>query len=234
MKKFNVASIETFGLLDGPGIRVVIFLQGCHLRCKFCHNPETWSLKTGKSYSLEELVNFIKKYKSYFKNTGGVTFSGGEPLIQTDNLIELCKCLKKEAIHIALDTSGVGNGNISLLLDYVDLVLFSIKSHNSIEYKDMTGIKIEKSEEFIKLCNEKNKKIWIRHVIIPGYNDDFKYMDELKKYIKQINNVEKIELLPYHNMAIKKYEELNMNYILKSVDNMNVKKCEELYQYLIK
>lgn len=234
MKKYNIASIETFGLLDGPGIRVVIFFQGCHLRCKFCHNPETWDMKNEKIYSLEELVDFILRYRSYFSKNGGVTLSGGEPLVQTNNLIDLCKRLKKEKIHIALDTSGVGNGDVSSLLDYIDLVLFSIKSYDPIEYKKITGINMNKSEEFIDLCNLKEKKIWIRHVIIPNYNDNYEYIDQLKIYLNKIKNIEKIELLPYHNMAIKKYRDLNLDYIMEDVDNMDIKKCEELYYYLIK
>ena len=139
MIKGSVDSIETFGLVDGPGIRTVVFLTGCKLRCKYCHNPEMWHL--GKyNYTPSELAERILRNKNYFqRNNGGVTFSGGEPLLQSKFIIEVCKILKKENIHVALDTAGVGNGDYEEVLKYVDLVLLDIKHTNSIEYKELTG-----------------------------------------------------------------------------------------------
>lgn len=232
MIKFNISSIETFGLLDGPGIRVVLFLQGCNLRCKFCHNPETWSTKENNIYELEQLVKFILKYKDYFKNNGGVTLSGGEPLLQTNNLILLCQKLKENNINIALDTAGIGVGNIEKLLNYIDLILFSIKGLDDLEYKEIAKASKEKSDDFLTLCIKKQKKIWLRHVIIPNYNDTFEYIDLFYNYIKDIPNVDKIELLPYHNMANKKYIELNLENKMVNTNNMSITKCKDLEVYL--
>ena len=169
--KASIDSIESFGLVDGPGIRCVVFFTGCKLRCKYCHNPEMW--KKGKeNYTPEELVNKIKRYKPYFKNSGGVTFSGGEPLLHSDFIIETAKLLKKENIHIALDTAGVGNGNYEELLKYIDLVILDIKHTNPQGYKNVTGSQINEVEEFIKVLNKANKPIWIRQVIIPEITDN--------------------------------------------------------------
>ena len=234
MINFNISSIETFGLVDGPGIRVVIFFQGCNLRCKFCHNPETWSSVDNKLYTLDELVEFILRYKSYYKTTGGVTFSGGEPLLQADKLIILAKKLKQNGINIALDTCGVGKGDIDNLLNYIDLVIFSIKGINEIEYKNITTHSSNKSNEFIKLCITKNKPLWLRHVIIPEYNDTHEYIDKLFNYIKVIPNVEKVELIPYHNMAIEKYKSLGIKNNMANISNMDKEKCLKLEEYLKK
>ena len=184
--KASIDSIETFGLVDGPGIRVVVFFSGCKLRCKYCHNPEMW--KKGKeNYSPEELVEKIKRYQPYFKSNGGVTFSGGEPLLHSDFIIETAKLLKKENIHIALDTAGVGNGNYKELLNYIDLVLLDIKHTNPINYKELTGLEMKEIENFISDVNESNKKVWIRQVIIPDITDNKEYIDNLIEYLKHIN-----------------------------------------------
>ena len=149
MIKGSVDSIETFGLVDGPGIRTVVFLNGCKLRCKYCHNPEMWNLKEC-NYTPDDLAKEIIKNKNYFKrNNGGVTFSGGEPLLQSDFIIEVAKILKKENIHITIDTAGVGNGNYDKILKYVDLVLLDIKHTIPIKYKDLTGYDIDESLDFI-------------------------------------------------------------------------------------
>lgn len=229
----KISKIETMGLVDGPGIRTVVFLQGCPLRCLFCHNPEMWKIDGGTECSVEDLVNTIRRYKNYYGENGGVTFSGGEPLTQIDFLLEICDLLKKWGINICLDTSGVGN-NYEKLLDYVDLIILDIKHIDSEEYTKLTGYPIEKSLEFIDICNKKNKKIWIRQVIVPGINDNIEYILKLKEFIKKIKNVEKIELLPYHTMAINKYGELNIEYPLRGIKAMDRAKCEELEKILIK
>ena len=153
----SIDSIETFGLVDGPGIRVVVFFNGCKLRCKYCHNPEMWTKKEN-NYTPQELVDKIKKYKSYFKKNGGVTFSGGEPLLHSKFIIETAKLLKEENIHIALDTSGVGLGDYNELLPYIDLVILDIKHTEPLGYKELTNLEISEVEEFIKelfeACNE--------------------------------------------------------------------------------
>ena len=191
--KGSIDSIETLGLVDGPGIRTVVFLNGCKLRCLYCHNPEMWKIKD-YNMTVDELVNKILRY---YKDNGGVTFSGGEPLLQSDYLLEVCKRLKKEKINIALDTAGVGNYN-EKLLDYIDLIIFDIKAVKSDDYNYITGYKIDESLKFLNKCQEKNIKMWIRQVIVPKINDNEKNILELKKFISKLKNVEKVELLPYH------------------------------------
>ncbi len=233
MKKCNLASIdsiETAGMLDGPGIRTIVFFNGCKLRCKYCHNPETW--KMGKlDYDVEKLFNKIIRNKPYFKNGGGVTLSGGEPLLQKEFIIELCKKLKDDNIHIALDTAGVGNGNYEELLSLVDLVIMDVKHVDYDEYLNLTGVDIKFSLEFFDTLIKNNKNIWIRQVIIPGYNDNKEYVDKLIEFLRGIPNIEKVEFLPYHSYGKSKYKELNIKYIYENMDDMNFDDCELLYQY---
>ena len=227
----SVNSIETFGLVDGPGIRTVVFFNGCKLRCKFCHNPEMLK-RLEDNTSIDELYNKILRSKPYFKNNGGVTFSGGEPLLHIDFLIPLCKKLKEDNIHIALDTAGVGLGDYEELLKYIDLVILDIKDYRRDYYKDMTGYDIDDYNFFLSEVQRLNKKLWLRQVVTPGYTDSMEYMQGLKEYISNIKNVERIELLPYHTMAIDKYKKLNMEYKLKGVPEMDKKKCEEFEKFL--
>ena len=232
MIKGKINSIETLGLVDGPGIRFVVFMQGCPLRCKFCHNPETWILNEYKEeYTKEELMDKILKYKSYFKDTGGVTFSGGEPLLQKEFLLEILKLCKENDIHTCIDTAGTIL-DCEDILKYTDLVIFDIKGTNKDNYKNMTSYNIENSLKFISLCNDMNKKIWIRAVIVPGINDNEDYINDLIKVIKQIKNVENIELLPYHTIGVHKYNDLGINYILNNVPDMDKEKCKQLEKKL--
>ena len=234
MIKGSVNKIETLGLVDGPGIRTVVFLSGCKLRCKYCHNPEMWKLQN-PNYTPEELVKKIIKNKPYFiSSNGGVTFSGGEPLLQSDFLIEVCKLLKKENIHIALDTAGVGNGNYKEILSYVDLILFDIKHITKEGYKNLTGNNIDESLKFIEELNKSGKPVIIRQVIVPGIMDNEEYLKGLKEQIKKIKNIQKIEFLPYHTLGIEKYKELGLTYPLENVPAMDNQKCQELYQKFIK
>lgn len=236
MKKYNlgsISSIETMGLSDGPGIRTVIFLNGCKLRCLYCHNPETWNLKEG-NITKEELVNKILRYKPYYKNGGGVTFSGGEPLLQINFLCEVCEELKKHDINITLDTAGVGIGRYEELLKYIDLVILDIKALTKEKYKNLTGYDISEFYDFLNICIKLEKKLWLRQVIIPGINDNIEYIKELSQFIKNIKGVEKIELLPYHTMGISKYKELNISYPLENVEAMDKKRCKELEELLKK
>ena len=227
----SVNSIETFGLVDGPGIRTVVFFNGCKLRCKFCHNPEMLK-RLEDNTSIDELYNKILRSKPYFKNNGGVTFSGGEPLLHIDFLIPLCKKLKEDNIHIALDTAGVGLGDYEELLKYIDLVILDVKDYRRDYYKDMTGHDIDDYNYFLSEVQRLNKKLWIRQVVTPGYTDSMEYMKGLKEYISNIKNVERIELLPYHTMAIDKYKKLNMEYKLEGVPEMDKNKCEEFEKFL--
>ena len=234
MIKGNVSKIETLGLVDGPGIRTVIFLSGCKLRCKYCHNPEMWKMQE-PNYTPEELAKRIIKNKAYFKrNNGGVTFSGGEPLLQSEFIIEVCKILKKENIHIALDTSGVGNGNYQEILSYIDLVLLDIKHITKKGYKELTGMNIDKSQKFINSLNESGKPVIIRQVIIPGITDNEEYLNGLKEELKKINNIIKIEFLPYHTLGIEKYHKLKIKYPYEGLKAMDNQECQKLYQKFIK
>lgn len=232
MTKGSIDSFETFSTLDGPGIRTVVFLNGCKLRCLFCHNPEMWNLKE-KNFTPEEVAQKILRNKPYFKNGGGVTFSGGEPLLQIDFLIETCKLLKHENIHIALDTAGVGLGDYDEILSLVDLVIFDIKALDDVNYMEMTGNKISESLKFLECCQKHNKKMWIRQVIVPGINDSEAYIDSLAHFIKKLKNIEKIELLPFHTMAYEKYKKLNLDNPLKDKVNMDKEKCNKLEKILL-
>lgn len=223
-----VESIESMGLVDGPGIRTVVFLSGCHLRCKYCQNPEAWT-KNGTRMTPEELAKKILRNKPYFNTKGGVTFSGGEPLLQSKFIIEVAKILKKENIHIALDTAGVGLKDSDEVLKYVDLVLFDIKHINKDGYKDITGSDISESLNFIEALNKENKDVWIRQVIVPGIMDNEDYLKDLAIFLKKIKNIKRITFLPYHKMGDEKYEKLNIQNPYKDKPAMDKAKCDELY-----
>lgn len=228
----KINSIETMGLVDGPGVRFVVFMQGCPLRCKFCHNPETWKLDDkADTYTPEQLLKKILNYKPYFKHNGGVTFSGGEPLMQKEFLLECLKLCKKNDIHTCLDTAG-SILDCEEILKYTDLVLLDIKGTNKENYKEMTKGNFDNAVKFIKLCEKMNKKLWLRVVIVPGINDTKEYVNELIKFIKPIKNVEKIEFLPYHTLGVHKYEELKIDYPLKDVKDMDKDKCKMLENML--
>lgn len=217
----RIHSIETFGTVDGPGIRFVIFMQGCTLKCKYCHNRDTWNTKTGTSTSVSELVKEIQKYKSYIDSSGGgVTVSGGEPLLQMDFVTELFKELKSLGIHTALDTAGSipVSDNVKELLKYTDLVLLDIKHINPEKCSNLTGFTNKNTLEFAKYLSNIGLPVWIRQVLVPGYTDDKFDLQNLKKFIDSLNNVEKIELLPYHNLGKFKWEELGDTYELEDVE----------------
>ena len=232
--KASIDSIETFGLVDGPGIRTVIFLNKCNLRCKFCHNPETWVMKN-ENYTSEQIIDRVLRNKPYYKNNGGVTFSGGEPLLQYEFLLETCKKLKQENIHIAIDTAGVGNGDYQELLQTIDLVLLDIKHITKEGYIDITQTdNIDKFNDFVEQLNKTNVEVWIRQVIIPDVNDNIEYMNTLATYIKtNIKNVTKIEFLPFHTLGNEKYEKLGIKNPYKDKETMDKDKCDELYNHFI-
>lgn len=232
MVKGSIDSIESLGLYDGPGIRVVVFFNGCKLRCKYCHNPEMW-IKQEDNITSTELVEKIKRYKNYIIDNGGVTFSGGEPLLQPDFLVDCCKKLKEEDFHVALDTAGVGIGQYDEILEYVDLVIFDVKYADNDGYKALTGVSIDESERFLDVANQMNKKFWVRQVVIPGITDTDEYLIKLKQYLNKIHNIEKIEFLPYHKLGSEKYEALGIEYSYKDQIEMDKSKCEELYQKFI-
>lgn len=230
----NISSIETTGFLDGPGLRVMVFLQGCPLRCLYCHNPENLQFKLEKTLMTPtQVFNRIKRYTPFFNTSGGVTFSGGEPLMQPEFLKATIKLCKENGIHTAIDTSGVAD-NFEEVLDLVDLVILDIKACETKMYKHITGLTMEKYNNFLKVCQQKKKTLWLRQVITPGINDNEEYILKLAEYIKPIKNVEKVELLPYHNMAKDKYKRLGMKYRLENTPNMDKQKCKELEILLLK
>ena len=235
----KIHSIETFGTVDGPGIRFVVFLQGCPMRCLYCHNPDTWRFDGGKETSVKELLNEIKKYKNYFEGNGGVTVTGGEPLLQIDFVIQLFKELKKQSIHTCLDTSGVlfkkdqeTLKKYNELLRYTDLVLLDIKQIDPIKHKELTGHNNENILEFAKYLNDKKIPMWVRYVLVPSYTDNLEDVKKLSGFLKTLTNVEKIEVLPYHTMGLKKYEELGIKYKLLGVKEPSKELIEKIERIL--
>ena len=229
-----IHSIETFGTVDGPGIRYVIFLQGCMLKCKYCHNRDTWSLNHGIIKSVTELVESVKRYKSYMRTShGGVTVSGGEPLLQAEFVTNLFKTLQSDNIHTALDTAGsvIINDNIKELLKYTNLVLLDIKHINNDKCINLTGSSNKNTLTFAKYLSDNNIPIWIRQVLVPGITDDKDDLLELKNFISTLKTVEKIELLPYHGMGKYKWENLGLKYPLDGVKQGNsddIKRAKEI------
>ncbi|MED4017192.1 MULTISPECIES: pyruvate formate-lyase-activating protein [Sutcliffiella] len=234
-----IHSIETSGMVDGPGIRYVIFTQGCLLRCQFCHNPDTWEQKKGKLMSVDELIEDIETYLPYMKHSnGGVTVSGGEPLLQIDFVIALFKKCKELGIHTTVDTSAGCFSNskrflesLDELLKYTDLFLLDIKQINNEKHKELTSLPNTHILQFAKLLSDRNVPVWIRHVLVPTKTDDVQDLKELGEFIQTLTNVEKIEILPYHQMGVYKWEQLGIPYALKDVNPPNeelVKKAKEL------
>jgi pyruvate formate lyase activating enzyme len=229
----RVHSIESTGLVDGPGIRVIIFLQGCKLRCAYCHNPDTWNLNGGKEMSSEELLAKVKRYKPYFKTSGGgVTLSGGDPLLQPEFVEEFFKLCKQEGIHTTLDTSGYGFGEYDGILKYTDLVLLDIKHIDEEEHRKLTGHGREGFLAFLEAVKRNNTKLWIRHVVVPKITDSDEHIRKLANYINTIPNVEKVELLPYHTHGVNKYAEMKIPYRLEGVEPLSRERLNELYDIL--
>lgn len=215
-----VHSFETFTTVDGPGIRFILFLSNCPLRCKYCHNPDTWACK-GKEYSVDDIVNEILKYKNYYKN-GGVTISGGEPLLQIDFVIEIFKKLKKYNMHTAIDTSGITFNENQIekfdeLNKYTDLYLLDIKEIDEKKHIKLTGKSNKNILEFAQYLSKNNKKVWIRHVIVPTINLDKEDLIKTKEFIDTLNNVERVDVLPYHTLGVHKYKDLGLKYPLEGV-----------------
>lgn len=236
----RIHSIETAGMVDGPGIRYVIFTQGCLLRCQFCHNPDTWDRKTGEMRSVASLIEDIKKYVPYMKRSGGgVTVSGGEPLLQTEFLLELFRECKKLGIHTTIDSSGGcyshGAGfqqTFKELLKYTDLVLVDLKQMNDAKHRVLTGVSNKHILQFAKQLSEENVPVWIRHVLVPGRYEE-KDLTDLADFVATLTNVEKVEILPYHKMGVYKWKELGLEYPLEGVETPSpeeVNRAKELLQ----
>ncbi len=212
----RIHSIESCGTVDGPGIRFVVFMQGCVLRCQFCHNPDTWEILKGMEYTPEQLMKEIVKYKSYMDfSGGGVTFTGGEPLLQQDFVLETAILCRKEGISVAIDTSGfIWNNTVKKVLECTDIVLLDIKNYNPVVYKEVTGVSLAPTLDFLDYLREKNINTWIRYVLVPGLTDNIDSIKDLSDYLKDYPNVSKIELLSFHKMGEYKWKELGLEYKL--------------------
>lgn len=219
-----VHSLESFGSVDGPGVRFVIFLSGCNMRCQFCHNPDTWKHKSGTQYTAEELIKKALSYRPYWKQSGGITVSGGEPLLQIDFLLELFKLAKKEGVNTALDTSGNPfttsepfYSKFEELMKYTDLVLLDIKHIDDEQHKILTGHSNKNIFQLARRLSDMHKPMWIRHVLVPERSDRDEYLERLSQFIKTLDNVERVEVLPYHTLGVFKWENLGTKYPLEGI-----------------
>ena len=232
----KISSYENFGTVDGPGIRFVLFMGGCPLRCQYCHNPESWFIDRCKDYSVEDIVKLIEKNKSYYMSNGGVTISGGEPLVQLDFLIELCRVLKEKGYNVAVDTSGYlfnweNVKKFDELVKFVDLFLLDIKHINLEKHKKLTGVSNEYILKFARYLDRNGKKVWIRYVLVPDLTDNELDMFRLRDFIDSLGNVEKVEVLPYHNLGVDKYKQLGIEYRLKDTSlptKESINRAEEI------
>lgn len=225
MIKGRVHSIETFGSVDGPGVRFVIFLAGCDMRCQFCHNPDTWDGQSGTEYTAQELIEKAWRYHSYWGEDGGITVSGGEPLLQLDFLIKLLERAKEKGIHTVIDTSGNPFSRqepffskFQKLLSLTDLFLLDIKQIDEQEHRKLTGKSNENILDMARYLSERGKPVWIRHVLVPQGSDREEYLYRLKEFLDTLGNVERREVLPYHTMGIYKWEKLGLDYPLKGIE----------------
>ena len=220
----RVHSLESFGSADGPGVRYVIFLSGCHMRCQFCHNPDTWDLRAGREYTASELIQTALRYRSYWGSEGGITVSGGEPLLQIDFLLELFSEAKKRDIHTTLDTSGNPFtreepffSKWKELMQITDLVMLDIKHIDEEGHRILTGQSGENIKEMARLMSDLGQPMWIRHVLVPERNDRDEYLHALAAFIRELKTVERVEVLPYHTLGIFKWENLGLPYSLEGI-----------------
>lgn len=232
--KGYVHSLESFGTVDGPGVRYVVFFQGCPMRCLYCHNPDTWKIAQGMQMESSEIVEKIARNKMFY-TTGGITATGGEPLLQIEFLTELFQTAKREDISTCLDTSGIlfnpkdvkKMEQFDALVKVTDLVMLDIKHMDSLAHQKLTGHSNEAVFEFARYLEVKNVPLWIRHVVVPGITDDVKEWEALGKYIRTLNNYKHLEVLPYHTMAKHKYERLGLDYPLGDTRECMKEEAEE-------
>lgn len=230
--KGYIHSVESFGTKDGPGIRFIFFLQGCPLRCLYCHNPDTWKINDYKhEMTPEEAFHEVEKVKEFVR--GGVTVSGGEPLLQAEFVLQLFKLCKANGIHTAVDTSGfLFNDTIKEVLEYADLVLLDIKHIDVAKYKTLTGKELAPTLRFMEYLKSINKAVWLRYVLVPGYSDNEQDLHEWAKYVSQFDNVERVDILPFHQMAKHKWEELGEKYQLENTpppSNEEKEKAQQIF-----
>lgn len=230
----RIHSLESFGTVDGPGIRFVVFMQGCPLRCQFCHNPDTWDVNKGTQYTPDSLMEEIIRYKSYMEYSGGgVTFTGGEPLLQADFILEVSKLCKSNGISVTIDTSGfVFNDTVKELLDYTDLVLLDIKNYDPLVYKTVTGVQLSPTLKFLDYLKERSISTWVRYIVVPQLTDNLDSIRKLSDYLDGYPNVEKIELLAFHKMGEYKWQELGLEYKLKDTKEPGKELMEQVTKIL--
>ena len=239
MVKGAIHSIETFGSVDGPGIRFIVFLKGCKLRCKYCHNADTWNPNSEDMRTPDELLDFAERYRSYWGTEGGITVSGGEPLLQIDFLIELFKKAKERGINTCIDTAlqpftreEPFFSKFEELMKYTDLLLVDIKHIDKDEHIELTGLPNDNIFDGFKYLSEISKPIWIRHVLVPGITDDDEYLKRTREFIETLSNVQKIEVLPYHSMGQHKFETLGIPYKLDGVKSPSKERVENAMKIL--
>ena len=220
LQKGFVHSVETGGMVDGPGIRYVVFFSGCSLRCIYCHNPDTWWCNEGQLVAVGDVIRDIKKYRSYLTcSGGGVTITGGEPFVQPSFLIELLAACKESNFHTTLDTSGYADRYVAeSALRYTDLLLLDIKSFNPETYKSLTGVNLDRTLEVLRLSDYMEIPTWIRFVLVPGYTDNFDDIKKMADFLKPFNNIEKVEVLPFHKLGEFKWKKMNIPYKLEDVE----------------
>lgn len=215
----KVHSIESLGTFDGPGVRMVIFVQGCNFRCLYCANPDTIKGDKGQEKSVEDIMTLARSQRPFFGKKGGITVSGGEPLLQAAELIPLFKTLKEEGFNTCIDTNGsVLNADVEELLNYTDLVLLDIKEIDEISHQKMTERSNEKTLRMAHRLNERNVPVWVRYVLVPGYTDDQEHLHRLGQFLQPMKNVTKLEIQPYHKLGVHKYEVLGWPYQLEGVE----------------
>lgn len=236
----RIHSIESFGTVDGPGTRFVVFTQGCPLRCAYCHNPDTWPMDGGTLMEPEEIFEQYRRNKTFYKN-GGITVTGGEPLMQIDFLIDLFKIAKSEDVHTCIDTSGIVYKpqntelikKLDTLMALTDLVMLDIKHINSEKHQELTEQPNDGILAFVSYLNDKQVDMWVRHVVVPGITDDDKYLFDLGYFIGQFSNVKALDVLPYHTLGESKYEQMKIPYKLAGVPAMDKDKVVEKKQVIL-
>lgn len=234
----KIHSIETFGTVDGPGVRFVVFFQGCPMRCAYCHNPDTWRIEDGQEMTVEEILSRMVRNLAFYR-TGGITATGGEPMMQPAFLTELFKRAKERGIHTCLDTSGVlftgddeTREQIDTILSVTDLVMLDIKHIRAKPHRDLTGRDNADILAFAQYLDRKNKPVWIRHVVVPGITFEQQYLTDLGRFIGTLSNVEKLEVLPYHALGKVKYDNLGMDYVLKDTPQLSKAEAAEAEEYI--
>ena len=220
----NVHSLESFGLVDGPGVRYVVFVQGCRMRCQFCHNPDTWSEAPCQSYSADALLQKALRYQPYWGDNGGITVSGGEPLLQIDFLLEFFQKARQAGVHTCIDTSGAPFtraqpffSKFQQLMQWTDLLLLDIKEINDDRHKALTGFSNRSILDLAQYLSEIRKPVWIRHVLVPKRSDFDEDLQKLAGFLDTLQNVERVEVLPYHTMGVYKWKSLGISYPLEGI-----------------